>query len=129
MRSMCTSISCATVPPGPRRTTWRRETDRRAGGKSPFQFDVPGSVAKSTHAGLPWLRYMREELGARVHWWPFDGCVIAAGRSVVAEVYPALCAAYRPDEPMNGHQQDAYAAAAWLRALDARTSVTSAAAA
>jgi hypothetical protein len=46
---------------------WRRLTDEHAGAKSVFHFDVPGSVAKSTHAGLPWLRYMRQQLGDRVH--------------------------------------------------------------
>ncbi len=30
---------------------WRRITEERAGAKSVFHFDVPGSVAKSTHAG------------------------------------------------------------------------------
>jgi hypothetical protein len=38
-------------------TRWRRITEERAGAKSVFHFDVPGSVAKSTHAELPWLRY------------------------------------------------------------------------
>src|SRR5262249_46309828 len=37
---------------------WRRLTEQRAGGaKSVFHFDVQGSVAKSTHAGIPWLRF------------------------------------------------------------------------
>jgi hypothetical protein len=53
-------------------THWRRLTDARAGAKSVFHFDVPGSVAKSTHAGLPWLRYIRHKVGDRVHFWPFD---------------------------------------------------------
>jgi len=35
---------------------WRRITEERARAKSVFQFDVQGSVAKSTHAGIPWLR-------------------------------------------------------------------------
>ena len=52
---------------------WRRLTDERAGAKSAFHFDVPGSVAKSTHAGLPWLRFIRQQVGGRVHFWPFDG--------------------------------------------------------
>ena len=40
---------------------WRRLTEERAGGaKSVFHFDVPGQVAKSTHAGIPWLRFMRQ---------------------------------------------------------------------
>jgi len=55
-----------------------------------FHFDVPGSVAKSTHAGLPWLRFIRQRLGPRVHFWPFDGWDIPPGRSAIAEVYPAL---------------------------------------
>jgi hypothetical protein len=38
-------------------TRWRRLTEERAGGaKSVFHFDVQGSVAKSTHSGIPWLR-------------------------------------------------------------------------
>ena len=42
---------------------WRRLTEERAGGaKSVFHFDVQGQVAKSTHAGIPWLRFTRREL-------------------------------------------------------------------
>ena len=58
---------------------WRRITEERAGAKSVFHFDVPGSVAKSTHAGLPWLRYLRQRLGRCVHFWPFDGWEIPQG--------------------------------------------------
>jgi hypothetical protein len=65
----------------------RRVTEETAGAKSVFHFDVPGSVAKSTHAGLPWLRRLRV---TRVHFWPFDGWDVPAGRSVVVEVYPSL---------------------------------------
>ena len=37
---------------------WRRVTELRARtAKSVFHFDMQGSVAKSTHAGIPWLRY------------------------------------------------------------------------
>src|SRR4051794_11168839 len=35
---------------------WRRLADVRSRAKSAFHFDVQGTVAKSTHAGLPWLR-------------------------------------------------------------------------
>jgi len=70
-------------------TRWRRLAEEYAGGaKSVFHFDVPGSVAKSTHAGLPWLRFIRHRLGSRVHFWPFDGWDVPAGRSAIAEVYP-----------------------------------------
>lgn len=37
-----------------------------------FHFDVQGAVAKSSHAGIPWLRYPYRQLGGRVHFWPFD---------------------------------------------------------
>jgi hypothetical protein len=51
---------------------WRRLTEERAdAAKSVFHFDVQGQVAKSTHAGIPWLRYIRQRLGARVHFWPW----------------------------------------------------------
>lgn len=94
---------------------WRRLTEVRAGGaKSVFHFDVPGSVAKSTHAGLPWLRFIRQQLGARVHFWPFDGWTVPAGRSAIAEVYPALWSRDFAREGRTGDQHDAYSIAAWL---------------
>jgi hypothetical protein len=70
---------------------WRRLTEERAGSaKSVFHFDVQGSVAKSTHAGIPWLRFIRQRLGTRMYFWPFDGWDVPARRSAIAEVYPAL---------------------------------------
>lgn len=56
--------------------------------KSVFQFDMQGSVAKSTHAGIPWLKRIREAAGERVHIWPFDGWTPGEGKAVIAEVYP-----------------------------------------
>ena len=70
---------------------WRRVTELRTRTtKSVFQFDVHGQVAKSTHAGIPWLRYIRRNVNERVHFWPFDGWSVPPNCSVVAEVYPAL---------------------------------------
>jgi hypothetical protein len=97
---------------------WRRITEIRAGAKSVFHFDVPGSVAKSTHAGIPWLRFLRKSLGDRVHFWPFDGWAVPLGRSAVVEVYPALWSHSFPRDGRDSHQQDAYAAAEWLRRND-----------
>ena len=98
---------------------WRRMTEERAGGaKSVFHFDVPGSVAKSTHAGLPWLQFIRRELGERVHFWPFDGWNIPVGRSAIVEVYPALWSGSFAREGRTGDQQDAFAIAAWLSRAD-----------
>ena len=97
---------------------WRRITEKRAGAKSVFHFDVPGSVAKSTHAGLPWLRYLRRRLGRRVHFWPFDGWAIPPGRSTLVEVYPSLWSKSVPRQGRTPDQHDAYVAAAWLRQAD-----------
>lgn len=103
---------------------WRRLTEVRAGAaKSVFLFDVQGSVAKSTHAGLPWLRYLRQALPHRVHFWPFDGWEIPTGRSVVAEVYPALWSRTLAREGRTSDQHDAYAVATWLREADANGSL------
>jgi hypothetical protein len=100
-------------------TRWRRLTEERAGtAKSVFHFDVQGQVAKSTHAGIPWLRFIREQLGRRVHFWPFDGWEIPAGCSVVAEVYPALWSRGIAREDRTGDQHDAYSIAAWLGRAD-----------
>jgi hypothetical protein len=98
---------------------WRRLTEERAGGaKSVFHFDVQGSVAKSTHAGIPWLRFIRQRLGERVHFWPFDGWAIPAGRSTVTEVYPALWSRSFARADRTADQHDAYSIAAWLSRAD-----------
>lgn len=107
---------------GARRTgksVWRRLAEERARAKSVFHFDVPGSVAKSTHAGLPWLREVRRVLGERVHFWPYDGWIPPAGRSVVVEAYPSMYRAHFAHGGRTQDQQDAYAIAAWLRREDA----------
>ena len=101
-------------------SSWLRLTERwTSSTKSVFLFDVQGAVAKATHAGLPWLRFIREQCGDRVHFWPFDGWQIPVARSVVAEVYPSLWMRRFPnDEGRNGDQQAAYAVAAWLQRVD-----------
>lgn len=98
---------------------WRRLTELRAGGaKSVFHFDVPGSVAKSTHAGLPWLRYLRRQSGDRVHFWPFDSFEAPAGRSLVAEVYPRIMRGGPHPAGLTPHEHDAWAVARWLKEAD-----------
>ncbi len=102
---------------------WRRLTDRRAhGAQSVFNFHpIPrqSQVATSTHAGLPWLLHIRQELlnvNAGVHFWPFDRWKIHERASVIIEVYPALWNWRFPDETegMNSHQRDAYSVARWM---------------
>lgn len=97
---------------------WRRLAEQRTRAKSVFHFDVPGSVAKSTHAGLPWLRYLRQQLGSQVQFWPFDGWDVTAGQSVIAEIYPSLWSKdYHPQE-RSPDQHDAFVVATWLRQVD-----------
>lgn len=98
--------------------TWRRATDVRVKAKSVFQFRGPHSVAKATHAGLPWLLYFRRALGGRIHFWPFDGWDVPPGRSAIAEVYPALWNCRYAREGRNDHQQDAYSITFWLQFTD-----------
>jgi hypothetical protein len=98
---------------------WRRVTELRARtAKSVFHFDVKGTVAKSTHAGIPWLRYIRQHAKDHVHFWPFDGWSVPPGSSVLAEVYPALWSRTFPTAGRTADQQDAFAIAEWLRRAD-----------
>jgi hypothetical protein len=98
---------------------WRRLTEQRAGtAKSVFHFDVQGQVAKSTHAGIPWLRYMRQRLRGRVHFWPFEGWDIPEGTSAIAEVYPALWNKGFVNEGRTSDQHDAFSIAAGLSRAD-----------
>lgn len=82
--------------------------------KSVFLFDVQGSVAKSTHAGLPWLRHIRSQLRTKVHFWPYDGWEIPEGKSVIAEVYPSVFRRRFPVEERSPDQHDAYSVSEWL---------------
>jgi len=85
--------------------------------KSVFQFDIQDSLAKATHAGLPWLDYLRRA-GDRAHFWPFDGFAVPKGKSVVAEVRPARLRHRYRKEDLSAQEQDAYAVCAWLRERD-----------
>jgi hypothetical protein len=88
--------------------------------KSVFQFDMQGSVAKSTHAGIPWLHWLRAHCRPVPWCWPFDGWQPQAGRTVLAEVYPSLLRNRYPREGRSVDEQDAYATARWLSELAAR---------
>jgi hypothetical protein len=75
-------------------------------------------VAKYTHAGIPWLRFPRHRLGVRVHFWPFDGWQVPAGRSAIAEAYPALWSRSFAQGERTADQHDAFSIAARLAAAD-----------
>jgi hypothetical protein len=53
-----------------------------------------------------------------VHFWPFEGWEIPAGRSAITEVYPALWSRGFAREGRSGDQHDAYSIAAWLSRAD-----------
>ena len=98
---------------------WLRLTETwTSTAKSVFQFDVQGAVAKASYAGIPWLRYLRRECKAKIHFWPFDGWDVPQGCSVVAEVYPSLWMKRFPRQERDGDQHAAYAVSAWLRRAD-----------
>jgi hypothetical protein len=84
---------------------------------SVFHFDIQDSLAKATHAGLPWIDYLRRA-GDRAHFWPFDGFKVPAGKSVVAEVRPARLRHRYRKEGLSRQEQDAYAVCAWLQERD-----------
>jgi len=96
-------------------TRWRRAVEKLCGAKSVFHFDVPGSVAKSTHAGLPWLLDLRRELGRRAHFWPFDGWRPDAEAHVFVEAYPSLWSSEFEREGRTPDQHDAWTLAEVLR--------------
>ena len=93
-----------------------------AGAKSVFQFDVQGQVATSTHAGLPWLLWLRLMFAAksRIHFWPFDGFDVPEGKPVIAEVYPSLFRRRYAKEDRTADEHDAWSVAAWLSEVDRR---------
>ncbi|MGA8220734.1 MAG: hypothetical protein WB780_03705 [Candidatus Acidiferrales bacterium] len=98
---------------------WRRLTELRARtAKSVFHFDVKGAVAKSTHAGIPWLRYIRQHAKDHVHFWPFDGWSVPPNSSVLAETYPALWSRTFPIAGRTPDQHDAFSITEWLRRTD-----------
>jgi hypothetical protein len=102
-----------------------RVTERwTSSAKSNFQFDVQGQVAKSTHAGIPWLHRIRQAVGKEVHFWPFDGWKVRQGKSVIAEVFPPMLRRRYPAEGRTVDQQDAYAVARWLKEMNCGMTLT-----
>ena len=93
-----------------------------SGLKSVFHFDVQGQVATSTHAGLPWLLWLRRMFEAKscIHFWPFDGFDVPEGKSVIAEVYPSLFHRRYVKEDRTADEHDAFSVAAWLSEMDRR---------
>lgn len=85
--------------------------------KSVFQFDVQGSVAKSTHCGIPLLAKLRTAMPS-LHCWPFDGFEIKGSKSVIAETYPSLFRNRYARGSRTVDQQDAFSVCKWLQETD-----------
>lgn len=78
------------------------------------------NVFFSTHAGIPWLRWLRSEGAGQIHFWPFDGFAVPEGKSVVAEVYPRVFRRrYQTD--LTGDMRDAWLVCQWLRDRDEKS--------
>jgi len=89
--------------------------------KSVFQFDIQGSVAKSTYAGLPWIALLRQHFERRIFFWPFDGSMPPDGVSVICETYPALYKRrYRRSAEHGPDAHDAFAIARWMQDMQQR---------
>jgi len=90
--------------------------------QSVFKLDGQGTVGKSTHTGIPWLRFLRNHpaLSGKVHFWPFDGFTIPRRMSAVAEVYPAIFRRRFPKIYKSSDEHDAYSIVRWLQEMDSR---------
>ena len=99
---------------------YRLVEKRSSSAKSVFRFEGHGCIAKSTHAGIPWLRKIRQEAGEAVQFWPFDGWDVSGDKRVIAEVYPSNFRNRYPREGRTDHQHDAYSIAQWLHEMDLR---------
>lgn len=85
--------------------------------RSVFQFDLQDNAARATHAGIPWLSYLRRA-GERVHFWPFDGFALPAGGSAVVEARPARLKYRYGREGLDRQEHEAFAMCAWLQDRD-----------
>ena len=100
------------------RTRWYRRTEMHNNAKSVFHLKVPGQVAMSTRAGLPFLRELRKAL-LDVHFWPFDGWKVPRGKSCLVEAYPSLYHEHYPREGgYSDDEWDAYVTAKWMQKAD-----------
>lgn len=94
-----------------------------ASAQSVFKLDGAGTVGKSTHCGIPWLRFIRRNTDPnnRPHFWPFDGFEIPANKSVIVEIFPSIFRKrYTKKENCTADDHDAMCVAQWLRDMDGR---------
>ncbi|WP_439517092.1 hypothetical protein [Hydrogenophaga sp.] len=82
--------------------------------------NAQGVAAKAAHAGIPWLKWLRDQVGDRLHFWPFDGWQVPEDKSVIVEVHPSLFRRRFPREQRDVDEHDAYAVARWMADMAAR---------
>lgn len=82
---------------------------------SVFRLQGQGTVGKSTHAGLPWLLFLKENFGDQIHFWPFDGFTPAPGITVIAEMYPSIFRRRYLRSEKSADQHDAFVLSSWLQ--------------
>jgi hypothetical protein len=91
--------------------------------QSVFKLDGAGTVGKSTHCGIPWLRYIRQNAypNNRPYFWPFDGFEIPPNESVIVEIFPSIFRKrYPKNENYTADDHDAMCVAQWLKDMDSR---------
>jgi hypothetical protein len=104
-------------------TEYRLTENWTSSAQSVFKLDGAGTVGKSTHCGIPWLRFIRRNAGPdfRPHFWPFDDFEIPPNKSVIVEIFPSLFRKRYPrkeDHTLDDH--DAMCVARWLKEMDLR---------
>jgi hypothetical protein len=67
---------------------------------------------------LPWILFLKRQLGERLHVWPFDGWEIPAGKSALVEVRPSVWRDLVPVAALSAGQKDAFVTASWLKGAD-----------
>ncbi len=106
------------VPPGGTPDQLRITETRMPGAKGIFRFVGHGAMGQISWAGIPWLAHIREKVGDRVHFWPFDGWSPPEGKSVIAEVSPFMFSRSYPKERRSPQEHDAYSVARWMSEMD-----------
>lgn len=84
-----------------------------------------GNVSYSSHAGIAWLAFLREQSRTRsipLHFWPFDGWEPSDNVSVIVEMYPSVLRRRLKedefDKNWSDHHRDAYLMGRWLSLVD-----------
>lgn len=79
------------------------------------------NVFFSTHAGIPWLRWIRDRPSNMVHFWPFDGWKVVSSKSVIVEVYPRVFRRrYEHPFASDSDRRDAYLVCKWFQDRDTK---------